>query len=99
MPDELDQLMTDHAAAGLQPFHAMEILARAKALEAGGREHLPPGGGRAQRAAGAARARGGAQGAAGGAALHQLQGQIELRQGLAAYYSGQHGVARRSRSS
>lgn len=76
----------------LQPFHAMEILARAKVLEAGGRQiaHLEvgePGVPPAPRVLEAVRA-----------VLPEPQrythakGQLELRQGLAQYYRDQHGV-------
>jgi aspartate/methionine/tyrosine aminotransferase len=76
----------------LQPFHAMEILARAKVLEAEGRTiaHLEvgePGVPPAPRVLEAVRR-----------ALPEPQrythakGQLELRQGLAQYYRNQHGV-------
>ena len=76
----------------LQPFHAMEILARAKVLEAGGRQiaHLEvgePGVPPAPRVLEAVRA-----------VLPEPQrythakGQLELRQGLAQYYRDQHRV-------
>ncbi|MFY8031570.1 MAG: aminotransferase class I/II-fold pyridoxal phosphate-dependent enzyme, partial [Devosia sp.] len=84
--------MTRFANSTLQPFFAMEILARAKALEAEGRDivHLEvgePGVPPAPRVIEAVRA-----------ALPEAQrytnakGQLELRLGLADYYSGQHGV-------
>jgi len=84
--------MTRFANSTLQPFFAMEILARAKALEAEGRDivHLEvgePGVPPAPCVIEAVRA-----------ALPEAQrytnakGQLELRLGLADYYSGQHGV-------
>jgi aspartate/methionine/tyrosine aminotransferase len=80
------------ANSQLQPFHAMEILGRAKALEASGRTiaHLEvgePGVPPAPRVLEAVRA-----------ALPEAQrythskGQIELRLALACYYRSQHGV-------
>ncbi len=85
--------MTRFANSTLQPFFAMEILARAKALEAEGRDivHLEvgePGVPPAPRVIEAVRA-----------ALPEAQrytnakGQLELRLGLADYYRAQHGVA------
>src|SRR6218665_3632812 len=76
----------------LQPFHVMEILGRAKALEAGGRDicHLEvgePGAPPAPKVLEAVRA-----------ALPEAQrythskGQLELRRELAGYYEAQHGV-------
>jgi len=85
--------MTQIAPSALQPFFAMEILARAKRLEAEGREivHLEvgePGVPPAPRVIEAVRA-----------ALPDAQrythakGQIELRTAIAEYYRSQHGVA------
>lgn len=85
--------MTRFAHSKLEPFHAMEILGRAKALEAQGRHiaHLEvgePGVPPAPRVLEAVRA-----------ALPEAQrythskGQIELRQGLVEYYRAQHGVS------
>lgn len=84
--------MTRFANSKLQPFHAMEILGRAKVLEAAGRDiaHLEvgePGVPPAPRVLEAVRA-----------ALPEAQrythskGQIELRLALAEYYRAQHGV-------
>lgn len=85
--------MTDIAADGLMPFHAMEILKRAKAMEASGRSvyHLelgepasPP----APRVLEAVRqALPLAQG------YTNAKGLDELRAGLVGYYQDQHGVA------
>lgn len=85
--------MTDIAADGLMPFHAMEILKRAKAMEASGRNvcHLelgepasPP----APRVLEAVReALPLAQG------YTNAKGLDELRAGLVGYYQDQHGVA------
>ncbi len=83
---------TAPAGLGLQPFHAMEILGRAKALEAEGRSicHLEvgePGVPPAPAVLEAVRR-----------ALPEAQrytnskGTIELRSALAQYYLGQHGV-------
>ncbi|MCR6672692.1 pyridoxal phosphate-dependent aminotransferase [Devosia ginsengisoli] len=86
--------MTDQPATdGLMPFHAMEILKRAKAIEATGRTvcHLEvgePGSPPAPRVIEAVRQ-----------ALPQAQGYTnakgltELRDGLATYYASQHGLA------
>jgi aspartate/methionine/tyrosine aminotransferase len=82
--------MSDLPANGLMPFHAMEILKRAKAIEAGGRTvcHLEvgePGSPPAPRVLEAVRQ-----------ALPQAQGytnakgMTELREGLATYYAHQH---------
>ena len=85
--------MTDQPADGLMPFHAMEILKRAKAIEATGRIvcHLEvgePGAPPAPRVVEAvARALPLAQG------YTNAKGIDELRNGLAAYYDTQHGVA------
>jgi aspartate/methionine/tyrosine aminotransferase len=84
--------MSTFAKSKLQPFHAMEILGRAKVLEAGGREiaHLEvgePGVPPAPKVIEAVRA-----------ALPEAQrytnskGQLELRLALAEYYRAQHGV-------
>ncbi|WP_425290228.1 pyridoxal phosphate-dependent aminotransferase [Arsenicitalea aurantiaca] len=85
-------MMTEAAELGLEPFYAMEILARAKALEAAGRDVLylqtgepdvPP----APRVIEAVRA-----------ALPEAQrythskGQIELRRAIAESYGVRHGV-------
>jgi aspartate/methionine/tyrosine aminotransferase len=85
--------MSDLPADGLMPFHAMEILKRAKAIEAGGRTvcHLEvgePGSPPAPRVLEAVRQ-----------ALPQAQGYTnakglpELREGLATYYAHQHNAA------
>jgi len=85
--------MTDQPADGLMPFHAMEILKRAKAIEATGRMvcHLEvgePGAPPAPRVIEAVRqALPFAQG------YTNAKGLTELRMGLAAYYDTQHGVA------
>lgn len=85
--------MSDLASIGLMPFHAMEILKRAKAIEASGRTvcHLEvgePGSPPAPRVIEAvARALPRAQG------YTNAKGMIELRDGLAGYYAGQHNVA------
>ena len=85
--------MTDLPADGLMPFHAMEILKRAKAIEASGRNvcHLEvgePGSPPAPKVIEAvAKALPLAQG------YTNAKGLIELREGLAAYYARQHGVA------
>lgn len=85
--------MTDLPADGLMPFHAMEILKRAKAIEASGRVvcHLEvgePGSPPAPRVIEAVRqALPLAQG------YTNAKGLIELREGLAGYYARQHGVA------
>ena len=78
---------------GLQPFHAMEILARAKALEAEGRSicHMEVGEPAAPPAPrvleAVARALPDAQ------RYTHAKGLIELRRGLARYYSELHGVS------
>lgn len=85
--------MTDQPADGLMPFHAMEILKRAKAIEATGRTvcHLEvgePGAPPAPRVIEAvARALPMAQG------YTNAKGLSELREGLSAYYAAQHGVS------
>ena len=85
--------MTETTPDGLMPFHAMDILKRAKALEAEGRSicHLEvgePGSPPAPRViAAVAEALPLAQG------YTSSKGMIELRQGLARYYAEQHGVA------
>src|SRR5690554_539813 len=85
--------MTEQPADGLMPFHAMEILKRAKALEASGRSvcHLEvgePGTPPAPRVIEAvARALPMAQG------YTNAKGMAELRDGLASYYALQHDVA------
>lgn len=84
--------MTDLPSDGLMPFHAMEILKRAKCIEAQGRTvcHLEvgePGSPPAPRVIEAvARALPQAQG------YTNAKGLIELREGLAAYYADRHGV-------
>lgn len=85
--------MTETAPDGLMPFHAMEILKRAKALEAEGRTicHLEvgePGAPPAPKVIAAVRdALPHAQG------YTNAKGLTELREGLSAYYSAQHGVS------
>lgn len=85
--------MTETAPDGLMPFHAMEILKRAKALEAEGRTicHLEvgePGAPPAPKVIEAVRnALSHAQG------YTNAKGLTELREGLSAYYSAQHGVS------
>ncbi|KRA42589.1 pyridoxal phosphate-dependent aminotransferase [Devosia sp. Root635] len=85
--------MTDLPTDGLMPFHAMEILKRAKAIEATGRNvcHLEvgePGSPPAPRVIEAvARALPQAQG------YTNAKGLAELRDGLAHYYEEQHSVA------
>ncbi|MHA6692249.1 pyridoxal phosphate-dependent aminotransferase [Devosia sp. A449] len=85
--------MTDQPADGLMPFHAMEILKRAKAIEATGRTvcHLEvgePGTPPAPRViAAVAQALPQAQG------YTNAKGLSELRDGLANYYQQQHAVA------
>ena len=85
--------MTDLPADGLMPFHAMEILKRAKGIEATGRTvcHLEvgePGSPPAPRVIEAvARALPQAQG------YTNAKGLSELREGLAGYYADQHHVA------
>lgn len=84
--------MTELPTDGLMPFHAMEILKRAKAIEATGRTvcHLElgePGAPPAPRVIEAvAKALPLAQG------YTNARGLDELRNGLAAYYAEQHGV-------
>lgn len=85
--------MTDETDDGLMPFQAMEILKRAKALEASGRSicHLElgePGAPPAPRVLEAVRkALPDAQG------YTNAKGLPELRQALVGYYQSQHGVA------
>jgi aspartate/methionine/tyrosine aminotransferase len=85
--------MSDLSSSGLMPFHAMEILKRAKAIEATGRTvcHLEvgePGAPPAPRVIEVvARALPQPQG------YTNAKGMVELREGLAAYYHQQHGVA------
>ena len=85
--------MTEQPVDGLMPFHAMEILKRAKAMEADGRVvcHLElgePGAPPAPKVIEAvARALPQAQG------YTNAKGMSELRDGLADYYDTQHGVA------
>lgn len=84
--------MSDLPNLGLMPFHAMEILKRAKALEAGGRTvcHLEvgePGSPPAPKVIEAVRqALPNAQG------YTNAKGLSELREALAAYYAHQHGT-------
>ena len=84
--------MTQHSADGLMPFQAMEILKRAKVIEATGRTvcHLEvgePGAPPAPRVIEAvARALPQAQG------YTNAKGLTELREALAGYYAAQHGV-------
>src|SRR5690606_8839003 len=85
--------MTDAPATGLRPFHAMEILARAKQLEAEGRDvcHLEvgePGAPPAPRVLEAV-----AKALPGGQGYTHAKGQVELRQALSGYYADQHGVS------
>ncbi|MFD2646402.1 pyridoxal phosphate-dependent aminotransferase [Devosia albogilva] len=80
------------APDGLMPFHAMEILKRANALEASGRTvcHLEigePGAPPAPRVLEAV-----ARALPAGQAYTQAKGMPELRHGLANYYRAQHGV-------
>lgn len=85
--------MTDQPTDGLMPFHAMEILKRAKAIEAAGRTvcHLEvgePGAPPAPRVIEAvAKALPQAQG------YTNAKGLDELRRGLARYYHEQHGIS------
>ncbi|WP_332701692.1 pyridoxal phosphate-dependent aminotransferase [Devosia sp.] len=85
--------MTEQPADGLMPFHAMEILKRAKVIEASGRSvcHLEvgePGAPPAPRVIEAvAKALPLAQG------YTNAKGLTELREGLANYYANQHAVA------
>ena len=85
--------MASTSTDGLMPFHAMEILKRAKAIEASGRTvcHLEvgePGSPPAPRVIEAvAKALPQAQG------YTNAKGLAELREGLAGYYAHQHGVA------
>jgi aspartate/methionine/tyrosine aminotransferase len=85
--------MSDLSIDGLMPFHAMEILKRAKAIEAGGRTvcHLEvgePGSPPAPKVIEAVReALPLAQG------YTNAKGLTELREGLAAYYAHQHNTS------
>ena len=85
--------MTEQPVDGLMPFHAMEILKRAKAMEADGRVvcHLElgePGAPPAPKVIEAvARALPMAQG------YTNAKGLTELRDGLTEYYAAQHGMA------
>src|SRR5215217_2829597 len=91
--EKKEVLMTDQPADGLMPFHAMEILKRAKAIEATGRTvcHLEvgePGAPPAPRVIEAvAKALPLAQG------YTNAKGLGELRDGLARYYEEQHRVS------
>ncbi len=84
--------MTDAAQPELMPFQAMEILARARALEAEGRSicHLElgePGAPPAPRVLEAV-----AQALPRPQGYTNAKGMIELRRGLARHYERQHGV-------
>jgi aspartate/methionine/tyrosine aminotransferase len=85
--------MTEKPADGLMPFHAMEILKRAKAIEATGRTvcHLEVGEPAAPPAPRVIEAVGKALPQAQG--YTNAKGMAELRDGLAAYYADWHGVA------
>src|SRR5690606_9528088 len=78
---------------GLRPFHAMEILKRAKAIEAQGRKvcHLELGERGAPPAPRVLEAVKHALPTAQG--YTNAKGLTELREGLAAYYADQHGVS------
>ena len=82
--------MTDTPATGLMPFHAMEILARAKALEAAGRSicHLELGEPSAPPAPRVLEAV--ARALPLGQPYTHAKGRLELREALAAYYQAQH---------
>ena len=84
--------MTDTPATGLMPFHAMEILARAKALEAAGRSicHLELGEPSAPPAPRVLEAV--ARALPLGQPYTHAKGRLELREALAAYYQAQHRV-------
>ncbi|SEQ39519.1 Aspartate/methionine/tyrosine aminotransferase [Devosia sp. YR412] len=84
--------MTELPADGLMPFHAMEILKRAKAIEATGRTvcHLEVGEPGAPPAPRVIEAVGKALPLAQG--YTNAKGLTELREGLTAYYAAQHGV-------
>ncbi|MDR3472036.1 MAG: aminotransferase class I/II-fold pyridoxal phosphate-dependent enzyme [Devosia sp.] len=84
--------MNDGDPTGLTPFHAMEILARAKALEAAGRSicHLELGEPSAPPAPGVLAAV--AKVLPAGQPYTHAKGLIDLRQALAAYYRRQHGA-------
>ena len=85
--------MTDQPADGLMPFHAMEILKRAKVIEATGRTvcHLEVGEPGAPPAPRVIEAVGKALPLAQG--YTNAKGLDELRNGLAAYYAAWHGAA------
>ena len=89
---DLDGRMTGVPNTGLMPFHAMEMVARAKALEAAGRTicHLEvgePGAPPAPKVLEAvARALPEAQ------RYTHSKGRLELRQALARYYAVRHGI-------
>ena len=84
--------MTDIPADGLMPFHAMEILKRAKVLEAGGRRicHLEVGEPGSPPAPGVIEAVRQALPLAQG--YTNAKGMDALRDGLVGYYEQQHGV-------
>jgi aspartate/methionine/tyrosine aminotransferase len=93
MDERMDEDMTEAPANGLRPFHAMEIFARAKALEAAGREicHLEvgePGAPPAPRVLEAV-----AKALPAGQGYTHAKGQAELREALSRYYADQHGAA------
>ena len=82
--------MTNTPATGLRPFHAMEILARAKALEATGRSicHLELGEPSAPPAPRVLEAV--ARALPLGQPYTHAKGRLELREALAAYYQAHH---------
>ena len=89
----MDQRAESTGTGGLQPFHAMEILARSKVLEAAGRSicHLElgePGAPPAPKVLEAV-----AQALPEGQRYTHAKGLIGLRRGLVDYYAAQHGVA------
>jgi aspartate/methionine/tyrosine aminotransferase len=85
-------MMNDADPTGLTPFHAMEILARAKTLEAAGRSicHLELGEPSAPPAPRVLEAV--AKALPAGQPYTHAKGLLSLRQALAAYYRQQHGV-------
>lgn len=92
MRHELDDLMTGNFSNGLEPFHAMEILAEAKRLEAEGREisHLEVGEPAMPPAPAVLEAVRNALNAP--QKYTHSKGTTELRNAIAAYYRAQHGV-------
>jgi aspartate/methionine/tyrosine aminotransferase len=84
--------MTDTPSTGLMPFHAMEILARSKALEAAGRSicHLELGEPSAPPAPRVLEAV--ARALPEGQPYTHAKGRIELREALSEYYRVQHGA-------